>query len=102
MIRHLVDKETAVGDIVTDFASRGNSLVESYEKGLQDEFDSHRANNDRRHANMVKTFEKAQAGRAATSKAVVKSHVQDMKAQWEIRQQALMGKMAAAMAACAE
>ena len=102
MIRHLVDKETAIMDMVNDFAVRGNSLVESYEKGLQEHIDSHEAHLDRRHQNLVKTFEKAQIDRAKTSKSVGKRHVEGMKAQWEAHQKALTGKMATAMAACTE
>ncbi len=88
--------------MVTDFASHGNRLIEGYEQGLQEHIDSCRANNDRRHQNLKKMFEKAQADRATTSKAVVKRRVQDVKAQWETQQEALMAKMAAALAACAE
>lgn len=88
--------------MVVDFERRGNSLVEGYEKGLQDYIDSHRANNSRRHQDLVKIVEKAQAARATISKAVVKRHVRDMKAQWETQQEALMEKMSAALAACTE
>lgn len=102
MIRHLIDKETAIMDMVNDFAIRGNSLVESYEKGLQEHIDSHEANLDRRHQNLVKMFEKAQANRAKTSKSVGKRHVEGMKEQWEAHQKALSEKMAAAMTACTD
>lgn len=102
MIRHLIDKETAIKDMVTDFASNGNRLIENYKKGRQEYIDSLRANSETRHQNLVKMFEKAQADRARTSKAVVKWQVGDMKAQWQTRQEALMGSVAAALAACAE
>lgn len=87
--------------MVTDFANRGNKLVEGYEKGLQDYINSCRTNIDRRHHDLVKIFEKAQKDRAVTSRAVAERRVQDMKAQWETQQEALMEKMAAALAACA-
>lgn len=88
--------------MVTDFKTRGNSLIEAYQKGLEDHFDSHRADNDRRHQTLVDILEKAQADRATTSKAVVKHHTQNLKARWDLKQQTLMGNMAAALAACAE
>lgn len=88
--------------MVTDFKSRGNSLVEAYKKGLEGHIDSHRADNDRRRQTLVGVFEKAQADRATTSKGVVKHRVQDMKAQWETKQEVLKGKMVAALAACVE
>ena len=102
MIRHLVDKETAIMDMANDYKIQGTSLVESYEKGLQDHIDSYKANNERRHQNLVKVFEKAQTDRATTSKSVIRRHVQGMNAQWETHQKALMGRMAAALAACRE
>lgn len=102
MVQHLVDKETAIKDIVNDYAIRGNSLVESYEKGLQDHIELREAHFNRRHQNLVKMFEKAQIDRAKISKSVVQGRVERMKAQWETNQKALMGKMAAALAACTE
>ena len=87
--------------MVTDFANRGNNFVDGYEHGLQDYIDYCRANIDRRHQDLVKIFEKAQEDRAMTSRAVAKRRVQDMKTQWETQQEALKGKMAAALAACA-
>ena len=88
--------------MVNDYAIRGNSLVESYKKGLQDHIDLREAHHNRRHQSLVKMFEKAQRDRATTSKSVVQGSVERMKAQWETNQQALMGKMAAALAACTE
>lgn len=88
--------------MVTDFARHGNRLVESYEKGLQDYVDSHKANNDRTRQTLVKVFQKAQADRGMTSKAVVKRNVQNMKARWETQQAVLREKMATALAACAQ
>ena len=102
MIQHLVDKETAIKDMVNDYAIRGNSLVESYKKGLQDHIDAREANYNQRHQNLVKMFEKAQLDRARTSKKVVQGRVERMQAQWEMHNKALMGKMAAALAACPE
>ena len=102
MTRHLIDKETAIKDMVTDFANQGNRIVERYEKAQQEYFDLYKANNDQRHQNLVKMFEKAEADVAATSKAVAKGHVQKMHEQWKTRQEVLMRKMAAAFAACAE
>lgn len=89
-------------DMVNDYATRGENLVENYEKGLKEHIDSHKAILDRRHQNLVKMFEKAQTDRAKTSKSVGKRHVEGMKAQWEAHQKALSEKMAAAMAACTE
>lgn len=102
MIRHLIDKETAIKDMVTDFASHGNRLIDAYEKGLEEYLDSLKANNDRTCHNLMKVFENAQRDRAVTSKAVLKQQVQNMKAQRERQQEAVMGRMAAALAACAE
>lgn len=102
MVRHLIDKETAIKDMVTDFASHGKNLIDFYENGLQEYTNSHRVNNDLRYENLANVFKKAQADRATTSKAVVKRRVQDMKAQWETQQEALKETVAAALAACAE
>ncbi len=88
--------------MVTDFTSHGHRLVESYEKALQEQIDSDKANNDQRQQKLVKMFEKAQADRAMTSKAVGKRHVQEMRAQWETQQEALMKEMASALEACTE
>ena len=88
--------------MVTDFANQGNQVVEGYEKALQQQLDLYKANNDQRHQNLVSMFEKAEADVAALSKAVAKGHVQKMHEQWKTRQEALMRKMAAAFAACAE
>ena len=88
--------------MVNDYAIRGNSLVESYKKGLQDHIDLREAHYNQRHQNLVKMFEKAQRDRATTSKSVVQGSAERMKVQWEMNQQALMGKMAAALAACTD
>ena len=50
----------------------------------------------------MKMFEKAQIDRATTSKSVVQGRVERMEAQWETNQKALMGTIAAALAACTE
>lgn len=88
--------------MVTDFAKHGNSLIDNYEKALQEHIDSLKANNEQRRQNLIKTFEKAQADVATTSKAVVKRHVHNMQAQWKTQQEALMSKVAAALETCAE
>ena len=88
--------------MVSDFASQGNSLIECYEKGLQDHLVSLRANKDRKHQNLEKVFEKAQADRAKTSRAMVESNVPDLKARWEAQQETLRRTMDAALAACGE
>ena len=88
--------------MVKDFTNRGNRLVDNYEKTLGEQFDSETANNDQKQQKLVKTFEKVQADRTATSKAVGKLRVRDMKIQWERRQEGLMNKMAAALEACGE
>lgn len=92
MIRHLVDKETAIKDMVTDFSNQGNRLVEGYEKALEEQIDSYRAHNDRRQLELVEVFEKAEADRATTSKAVTKRSVRSLQAQRETQQKALMSK----------
>lgn len=102
MIRHLIDKETAIEDVVTDFANHGNRLVDSYEKAIREQSDLHQANNDRRHQKLVKVLEKARADVAMTSKAVAKRNVHNMQAQRQRQQEALMRKMAVALEACAE
>ena len=102
LIRHLIDKETAIEDMVRDFASHGNGLVNRYEKALRERIDSHEAYNDRKRQNLAKIFEKAKADVATTSKSVSKRHVQNMQAQWKAHQEALMGKVTAALEACAE
>lgn len=88
--------------MVTDFTRRGKRLIENYEKGLQNYVDTQRANNDRRYQELAKVFEKAQADRATTSKARVKWDIRNMKAQWERRQEVLMGNIDAVLAACTE
>ena len=102
MVRHLIDKETAIKDMVSDYSSSGNRLIEGYEKGRQDHIDSRRANSDRRHQKLVEVFEEAQADRERISNRVVPWHIRGMKAQWEAQQEVLKGSMAAALAACTE
>ena len=98
----MIDKETAINDIVTDFANHGNNLIEGYEKGLQEHIDARKADHDLMRQNLEKYFRKAQADRERTSKAVATRSVRKMKAQWEEQQKALKMGMAAALAACAE
>ena len=102
MIRHLVNKETAIKDMVTDFAKHGNSLVDGYEKAVKERLGSHIEYNDRKRQDLIKIFEKAQADVARTSKAVTKPDVQKMHAEWKSHQEALMRQMNAALEACAE
>ena len=102
MIRHLVDKETAIKDMVTDFAKHGNSLVDSYEKAIQERLSAHKAYNDRKCQDLIKIFERAQADAARTSKEFTKHNVQNMHAQWKSHQEALTRQMNAALEACAD
>lgn len=103
MVRHLIDKETAVKDLVTYFGKHGNNLVESYEKGLQDYFNSLEAKIDRRRQDMEKIYEEADAYRARISKKFFEQPpIEEMKAQWEKQQEVLMGSVAAALAACSK
>ena len=102
MVRHLVDRETAIKDMVTDFANHGNRLVDSYEKAIQERLGSHEAHNDRKRQDLTKIYEKAQAAVTTTSKAVTKPDVQKMHAQWKSHQVGLMSKMNAALEACAD
>lgn len=102
LIRHLIDKETAIHDIVTDFANHGKNLIGGYERGLQEHIDARKADHDLRRQNLAKVFTKAQADRERTSKAVAIRSVGKIKARWEERQKALKTEMAAALAACAE
>ena len=98
----MIDKETAINDLVTDFANHGRNLIEGYEKGLQEHIDARKADHDLMHQHLVKIFTKAQADRERTSKAVAIRSVRKIKARWEEQQKALKAKMAAALAACAE
>ena len=102
MVRNLVDKEIAVLDMVTDFKTHGSALVNGYEKALQEQMTSERANYDQERQRLANIFQKAQADRAMTSKAMGKGHVRYMQAQWETQQEALKDKIAAAMEAFAE
>ena len=99
----MIDKETAVKDLVTDFEKHGKNLVESYGKGLQDELDSLEAKIDRKRQDLEKIYEEADADRARISKDFFEQPpVKEMKAQWEKQQEALMGSVAGALAACSE
>ena len=102
MIRHLVDKETAINDMVTDFANHGNSLVDSYEEAIQEQLGSHKAYNDRKQQELITILEKARADVVTTSKAVTKSQVQNTHAQWKSHQETLMRKVNAALEACVD
>lgn len=88
--------------MVTDFAKHGNSLVDSYEKAIEERLGSHEAYNDRKRQNLTKILEKAQADVARTSKAVNRPDVRNMHAQWRSHQEALMRQMNAALEACAD
>ena len=98
----MIDKETAIDDIVTDYANQGKNLIEGYERGLQEHIDARQADHDLMHQNLVKLFTQAQADRARTFTAVAKRSVRVIKVQWEEQQKALKREMAAALAVCAQ
>ena len=88
--------------MVTDFANRGNSLVDSYEKAIGEQLGSHKAYNDRKRQDLIKIFEKAQGDVARTSKAVTQPDVRELHAQWKSHQEGLMRQVNAALEACAD
>ena len=102
LIRHLVDKETAVLDMVTDYRIQGTALVNGYEKALQERVNSARANHEQERQRLAKVFEEVEADRAMTSKTMGKGRVRDMQVHWEAKQEALKAKIAAAMEAFVE
>ena len=87
--------------MVTDFTNQGTRLVESFERGLEEQIEARRADNDHKCQELLRVIGKAQADQARTLKSVIKRPVKDLQAEWRRRQESLMNKVAAGLEACA-
>lgn len=101
-MKHLVDEETVIKDILKDYTTGGSHLINEYKKSRQEILESNNANLDQLRHQLKTAFGKAQAGLAKTSKEMRKKRTSDLERQWAIEQQGLLGTVKAAVAGCAE
>lgn len=102
LVGHLIDRETAITDMVADFGRGGSKLVDGYEKERQNDMESRTAILEHLRHDLAGIYEKAQTDSTKTSKAAARIRANDIKAQWDVQQQALDAALGAALAACAE
>ena len=101
-MKHLVDEETVIKDILRDYTKGGNNLINGYKKGRQEILESNNANLDQLRHQLRTAFGKAQAGLAKTSKEMRRRRTSDLERQWAIEQQRLLGTVKTAVTGCAE
>lgn len=97
---NLIDKETAIDDLVSDYKRVGTSIIDQFEKARQQELDDSLNRSIHLKRKLATLYKDEMTELEASMKAVKKRPVADIEKQWDVRQQALWAKMDAALAAC--
>ncbi|KAK4690986.1 hypothetical protein P7C71_g5922, partial [Lecanoromycetidae sp. Uapishka_2] len=101
-VRHLIDEEIALKDMVKDYATGGNNLISGYEKERQKCVDTEKAKVDHLRQDLISKFEKARVDQGKIRKAMKKRSLNDIEAEWNVQQEKLMAAARVALADCIE
>lgn len=102
LVRHLIDQETAVGDIIENYRRGGTRLIEDMERTHQKEYQQFEAEMKDARSDLVKMYTETEKKLAQSVEAVKKSPVAKMEKQWRAEQDDIQSKLDAAFLACRE
>ena len=102
LVRHLVDKETAIRDMVQDYVFGGNNLIDAYERERQGALESKRAQLDHTRRQLSVTFEKIQGEITETANEFGRARKDDFERQWIVEQQKILDTTKLALSRCAK
>ncbi len=102
LVRHLVDKETAMRDMVKDYSFGGNNLIDAYERERQTAVESNKAQLDRVRRQLSVSLEKIQGEIMETANEFERTRKNDFERQWIVEQQKMMEIAKQALSHCAK
>ena len=102
LVRHLIDQETAVGDIIENYRRGGTRLIEDMERTHQKEYQQFEAEMKDARSDMVRMYTESEKKLAQSLEAVTRSPVAMMEKQWRAKQDDIQSKLDAAFRACRE
>lgn len=101
-MRHLIDQETAVEDIIEDYRRGGTRLIEDMETTHQKEYQQFQAEVKNVGSDLVKLYEETEKKLVKNLAVVNKSPVAKLEKQWRAEQEEIKSKLDAALLACRE
>ena len=102
LVRHLVDKETAIRDVVQDYSFGGNNLIDAYERERQGTLESNKSQLDHTRRQLSVTLEKTQAEIAENANEFGRARKDDFERQWILEKQEMMENAKLALSRCAK
>lgn len=101
-MRHLIDQETAVGDVIESYRRAGTRLIEDMEQTHQKEYQQFQAKVNDLSSELVSMYTETERKLVQDLAGVRKSPVAKLEKQWKAKQEATKSKLDAALLACRE
>ena len=101
-MRHLIDQETAIADIIEEYRRGGTRLIEELEKTHQEEYRQCQAGMQALSSELINTYTETERKLVKRLAAVKKSPVAKLEEKWRAEQEVINGKLEAALLACRE
>lgn len=102
LVRHLVDKETAIRDTVKDYLFGGNNLIDAYERERRGALESKKAQLDRVRRQLSVTLKQTQGEITETANEFGRARKDDFERQWTVERQKMMDTAKLALSRCAK
>ena len=101
-MRNLVDKETAIKDMINDYAVSGIALIKTLGEEQQKQAESDYMRADQVRHKVARVLQKAHVDLKTISRDTGRTMVKDLEASWETQRVSMMTAREAALAACVE
>ena len=102
LVRHLVDKETAIRDTAKDYLFGGNNLIDAYERERRGALESNKAQLDRVRRQLSVTLKQTQGEITETANEFGRARKDDFERQWTVERQKMMDTAKLALSRCAK
>lgn len=100
-MRDLIDKETAITDLINDYRSGGHLRIDRFEEERDRNFELALAKQEKAKQELVELFRTEERKCAAEAGSSDKA-VADLRSEWEAREQKMNASLDAALALCEE
>ena len=100
-MRDLIDKETAIADLINDYHRGGHLRIDRYEEERDRKFEHAIASKEKAKRELVELFQSEERNCAAQAGSSDKA-VADLRSGWEAREQKMNASLDAALALCEE
>ena len=101
LVRDLIDKETAVRDMIDDYKRGGNFLINRFKEDRQKEYEIYRAEKATAKATLMKEFKSIEEMCTMRASECKKS-VTNLRRDWEAEQSEMNASIDAMLALCSE